>query len=78
MQTECNVSRLEFQPLGRREIRAEFDGGRITSDGGGLLLREVELRTGLLQRFGRDGAAPQLGRADGRTHGYAHFLDLVL
>jgi hypothetical protein len=25
-----------------REIRAEFDGGAITSDGGGLLRQEVE------------------------------------
>jgi Transposase DDE domain group 1 len=51
MSTECNGSQLEFHPLGRREIRAAFDGGRITSDGGGLLLREVEKRTGILRQF---------------------------
>ncbi|WP_419600211.1 transposase [Thiolapillus sp.] len=28
-----------------------FDGGRITSDGGGLLLREVDQRIGLLDRL---------------------------
>jgi hypothetical protein len=30
---------------------ARFDGGCITSDGGGLLLREVERRTGILRQF---------------------------
>jgi len=30
---------------------ARFDGGRITSDGGGLLLREVERRTGVIRQF---------------------------
>jgi hypothetical protein len=30
---------------------ARFDGGCITSDGGGLLLREVERRTGVLRQF---------------------------
>jgi hypothetical protein len=30
---------------------ARFNGGSISSDGGGLLLREVELQTGILRRF---------------------------
>jgi hypothetical protein len=30
---------------------ARFDGGRITSDAGGLLLRETEQRTGIIRRF---------------------------
>jgi hypothetical protein len=30
---------------------ARFDGGQLSSDGGGLLLREVERRTGLLSQF---------------------------
>ena len=29
----------------------KFDGGNITSDAGGLLLRETEMRTGILSRF---------------------------
>ena len=37
MKTECNGKSLEFQALGRREIVARFDGGTISSDGGGLL-----------------------------------------
>jgi hypothetical protein len=42
---------LEFQPLKNRDIRAQFDGGAISSDGGGLLLREVEKRTRILHQF---------------------------
>ena len=48
MATECNQRSLDFQPLGAREVTARFDGGTITSDAGGLLLREVEAQTGLL------------------------------
>ena len=51
MDTECKPEQLEFQSLGRREIIGRFDGGRITSDGGGLLLREVDKRIGLLDRL---------------------------
>jgi Transposase DDE domain group 1 len=51
VQTECKAGRLEFQGFGRRQVVASFDGGRISSDGGLLLLREVAQRTGLLERF---------------------------
>jgi hypothetical protein len=51
MTTECNQFVFGFHPQKRREIRAQFDGGAITSDGGGLLLREVEKRIGLLRQF---------------------------
>ena len=51
MSTQCNPAQLEFHGLGRREVIGRFDGGRITSDGGGLLLREVDLRIGLLDRL---------------------------
>jgi hypothetical protein len=51
MTTECNQFVFGFHPQKRREIRAQFDGGAITSDGGGLLLREVEKRVGILHQF---------------------------
>ncbi|MBI3449630.1 MAG: IS1380 family transposase [Acidobacteria bacterium] len=51
MQTECTQSSFPFHPLNRREVVARFDGGMITSDGGGLLLREVESLTGILEQF---------------------------
>jgi hypothetical protein len=51
MQTECIQQTFEFQALGRREVVARFDGGPITSDAGGLLLREVEQHTGIIRRL---------------------------
>jgi hypothetical protein len=39
MGTQCSGQKLLFQDLGRREVVARFDGGSITSDAGGLLLR---------------------------------------
>lgn len=49
--TECIATDFDFHPLGRREVIGRFDGGAITSDAGGLLLRELEVKTGLLRRF---------------------------
>ena len=51
MTAECNQFVFGFYPQKGREIRAQFDGGAITSDGGGLLLREVEKRIGILREF---------------------------
>jgi Transposase DDE domain group 1 len=51
MTTECTQKTFGFQPLKNREIRAQFDGGAITTEGGGLLLREVEKRTGIVRQF---------------------------
>jgi len=42
---------MVFQQLGRREVIGRFDGGRISSDAGGLVLREVERCFGILKRF---------------------------
>ncbi len=53
MKTECTKKLYHFQALGRRDIVADFSGGTITSDGGGLLLREVEKRTNILYRFAK-------------------------
>ena len=53
MATECNPNQLRFQGLGRRNVVGQFDGGTITSDVGGLLLREVSEGTQLLERFAR-------------------------
>ena len=51
MPTECNQESFRFHPLAPREVRGRFDGGAITSDAGGLLLREVEKRTGIVAQF---------------------------
>ncbi len=51
MLTECNQESFQFHPLAQREEGGRFDGGAITSDAGGLLLREVEKRTGIVAQF---------------------------
>lgn len=51
METQCTPSQLEFHSLGRREVIGKFDGGSITSDAGGLLLREAEKQTGIISGF---------------------------
>jgi len=49
--TECNAEQLEFHALGTRAVVGKFDGGMISSDGGGLLLGEVESRTRIVARL---------------------------
>jgi hypothetical protein len=49
--TECSASQLEFEGFNSRRVVGAFDGGRITSDGGVLLLREVAERSGLIRKF---------------------------
>ena len=51
MNTECSTKPLAFHGLGRRKVVGGFNGGEISSDGGGLLLREVEQRTHILRRL---------------------------
>ena len=51
MKTECSAGQLAFHGLGRRIVVGQFDGGKISSDSGGLLLREVEQRTHILKRL---------------------------
>jgi Transposase DDE domain group 1 len=62
--TECIEDRMEFSSAcGKREIVAEFSGGTISSDAGGLLLRETDAKLNLLSRFSQcflDGRNPTL------------------
>ena len=51
MTTECTPPQLEFGFHGRRRVTACFDGGRLTTDAGGLLLRDTDARIGLLDRM---------------------------
>ncbi|HOX60279.1 MAG TPA: IS1380 family transposase [Verrucomicrobiota bacterium] len=51
MKTQCTPESVRFQVPLRREVVAQFDGGAISSDGGGLLLGEVERCTGILRQF---------------------------
>ena len=45
--TDCKDQPLLFQDLARRKVVADFSGGTLTSDGGVLLLRQVDLSLGL-------------------------------
>jgi len=47
--TECNRSHLEFASLAGKKIQADFNGGKLTSDAGAALLREVDRRIGLIE-----------------------------
>jgi len=63
MNAECTPDQNEFHGLGRRDVVGKFDGGNISSDGGGLFLREVEKRTHILKRLSecfRDYRDPEL------------------
>lgn len=50
--TECSDARLESKAPDGRTFTAAFDGGSISTDGGVVLLRAVEGRCRILERFG--------------------------
>jgi hypothetical protein len=56
--TVCH-EQLCFASLGPKDVVASFDGGKITSDAGCLLLREIDLRTGLIEHMDRALADPR-------------------
>ena len=51
MKIECIRKRIKFKGLKNREVIGQFDGGSISFDGGSFLLREVEKRTRIIERF---------------------------
>ena len=53
MSTECTQKSFGFHPHFQRRVEANFKGGRISSNGGGVLLREVERKTGMLKRLAK-------------------------
>lgn len=50
---ESNGRKLEFTRTNRRKIEADFEGGAVSSDGGLLLLREADRKTGFIERVAR-------------------------
>ena len=80
MRTECKQARFEFHGLFQHKVKARFDGGKITSDAGVLLLREVERGTGLIAGLAecfRDHRDPRLIEQHGRgVVGAAHLRTL--
>ena len=51
MPTECNLELFDFARVEGRAVVAAFDGGRITSDAGALLLGATERVIGLTRRL---------------------------
>lgn len=49
--TQCSQESFEFEARCSRQVVARFDGGRMTSDGGALLLRQTDQRLNLLSRL---------------------------
>lgn len=50
--TECRQTLFEFQGHYGRKVTADFTGGYLSSDGGGaVLLRELDLKLGLMDRL---------------------------
>jgi hypothetical protein len=45
--TECSNQPLLFQDLGPRKVVGDFSGGTLSSDGGALLLRQIDQALGL-------------------------------
>jgi hypothetical protein len=53
MPTECIADLFGFEAVERRRVEASFDGGRMTSDAGALLLGRTARAVGLIERFAK-------------------------
>lgn len=51
MTTGCTAEKLQLEGVGRRRLEADFSGGRVSSDGGALLVRQAAERLQLPQRL---------------------------
>jgi len=63
LKTECTQESFQFTAHFSRRVEAEFSAGRVSSDGGALLLRQVDCKIHLLDRLGacfQDGRSPVL------------------
>ncbi len=47
------IATFPFPAVGRKKITAAFDGGRLSSDGGVMLLAQAERRLGIAERLAR-------------------------
>ena len=51
MRAEFISEQYEFEGLGRRRVMAAFDGGRVTSHAGALLLGRLDRGLGPIRHF---------------------------
>ena len=86
--SDCTVDEVEFSKLGRRKLQVNFGGGEVSSDGGLLLVREIDRRLKLTERVAKvlhDPRDPDLithplvdllrQRVYGIVHGYEDLND---
>ena len=64
--TDDNLLPFCFPAVCRKKITAAFDGGRISSDGGGMLLAQADRRLGIAERLAQ--AIPDARDPDRVTH----------
>src|SRR5258708_31178646 len=70
--TENNLLPFCFPAVCRKKITAAFDGGRISSDGGVILLAQADRRLGIAERLAR--GIPDRRDPDPGTHLLPHIL----
>ena len=70
--TECTTSQDLFPACKSRKIQIDFNGGDITSDGGGLLIRQVDRKLDLTRQVARALADPR--RQKSCDHRQLHML----
>ena len=51
MTSQATTKKLELEALGNRRVEADFSAGQVSSDGGGIVLREVDARIRLTERM---------------------------
>ncbi len=47
----CRQAVFQFQGLNSRKVTVDFTGGYLSSEGGGLILREMELRHRIIRKL---------------------------
>src|SRR5258708_10346115 len=63
---------FDLPAVARKKVSAAFDGGRITSDGGVMLLAQAERRLGIAERLAQ--VIPDRRDQDRVTHLLPHIL----
>ena len=70
--TDTTILPFSFPAVARKKVTADFDGGRLTSDGGVMLLAMAERRLGIAERLAR--AFPDRRNPSRITHTLADMI----
>lgn len=57
--TKCTIDQIAFPAFKSRQVISEFSGGDVTSDGGSLLLRQVDRKMGLTRQVAEQLSDPR-------------------